>query len=115
MNIEEFREFCLSFKGATEKMPFDRTTLVFYVGGKMFCLTDIEDFEFINLKCEPEKAAMLREQYTGVLPGYHMNKRHWNSVMMDGSVPLSLVRQWVRESYELVVKGLPKSKREMFI
>ncbi len=114
MNIEEFREFCLSLKGATEKMPFDQTTLVFYVGGKIFCLTDIEDFEFINLKCEPEKAVELREQYPGVLPGYHMNKRHWNSVMMDGSVPLSLVRQWVRESYELVVKGLPRGLREKY-
>ncbi len=86
MNIEALREYCLSLKGTKEKMPFDDKILVFYVKGKMFCLTDIEDYEFINLKCNPDKAIELREQYSEVSPGYHMNKKHWNSVRPQGKV-----------------------------
>ena len=108
MNIEEFREYCLSFKGAEEKLPFDETTLVFYVKGKMFCLTDIEEFDFINVKCDPEEAVMLREQYEEVIPGYHMNKKHWNSIKTNGNVSDKLIKEWVSNSYNLVVAGLSK-------
>ncbi len=112
MNIEEFRDFCIAMRGVTEKFPFDENTLVFYVGGKMFCLTDINAFDFINVKCDPGKAIELREQHPGVLPGYHMNKKHWNSLLMDGSLPIDLVRKWIRDSYELVFAGLPKKVQQ---
>jgi predicted DNA-binding protein (MmcQ/YjbR family) len=112
MNIEEFRDFCLSMKGTTEKFPFDESTLVFYVGGKMYCLTDVDAFDFINVKCDPVKAIGLRELYPGVLPGYHMNKKHWNSLVMDGSLPAGLVRKWISDSYKLVVAGLPKKVQQ---
>ncbi|WP_017730247.1 MmcQ/YjbR family DNA-binding protein [Nafulsella turpanensis] len=112
MHIEAFREFCLHLPGATEDFPFGEETLVFKVGGKMFALTDMDTFESINLKCEPEKAVELREQYEGVLPGYHMNKKHWNTVLTDGSVPDVLLKEWIRDSYELVVQSLPKKVRE---
>ena len=81
MNIEDFRRFCLSLKGVTEGMPFDNETLVFSVRGKMFTLTDINTFESINLKCDPEEAIMLREKHEAVIPGYHMNKKHWNTIV----------------------------------
>ncbi len=108
MNIEALREYCLSLKGTEEKMPFDGKILVFYVKGKMFCLTDIENYEFINLKCNPEKAIELREQYREVIPGYHMNKKHWNSVRPQGKVTDELLKQWILDSYKLVVAGLSK-------
>ena len=108
MNIEEFRDYCLSLKGVTEDFPFDDQTLVFKVKGKMFALADIDYFESINIKCDPEETFELRERYTAVLPGYHMNKKHWNTVKMDGSLPDSLVCEWIKKSYDLVVSGLPK-------
>lgn len=104
MNIEEYREFCLSFPGATEDLPFDENTLCFKVMGKIFSICDIEEFESINLKCDPIKAIELREIYPGiVIPGYHMNKKHWNTVIMDSALPNQLIKEWIRESYELVV------------
>jgi predicted DNA-binding protein (MmcQ/YjbR family) len=112
MHIEAFRKFCLSLPAATEDFPFDEQTLVFKVGGKMFALTNVDLFESINLKCEPAKAVELREQYEGVLPGYHMNKKHWNTVLADGTIPDTLLKEWTRDSYELVVVGLPKKTRE---
>ncbi len=112
MNIESFRDYCLSLKGVTEKFPFDETTLVFYVMGKMFCLTDIDAFDLINVKCDPETAIDLRERYPAVIPGYHMNKKHWNSLIMDGTLPESLIKQWVKDSYDLVVAKLPKKLRD---
>jgi len=111
MNIEEFRDYCLSLKGAYEKTPFDESTLVFYVKEKMFCLTDITTFDFINVKCNPEEAIALREQYTEVTPGYHMNKKHWNSISPHGSIPDKLLKEWIRKSYDLVVSGLSKTKQ----
>lgn len=102
----------MSLPGVTEKFPFDETTLVFYLKGKMFCLTDVDAFDFINVKCDPEKAVQLREHYPGVLPGYHMNKKHWNTLAMDGSLPANKVREWIRDSYDLVVASLPKKLRE---
>jgi predicted DNA-binding protein (MmcQ/YjbR family) len=112
MNIETFREYCLSKKATTEDFPFDQETLVFKVGGKMFALTGIEQFQSINLKCDPELAIELREKYDGITPGYHMNKKHWNSVKMDGSVPMKVVQKMIDDSYSLVVSSLPKRERE---
>lgn len=111
MNIESFRSFCLSKKGVTEEFPFGEDTLVYKVMGKMFALTDLESFESINLKCDPETGVQLREQYTSVLPGYHMNKRHWITVLMDGSISDQLIRRWIEDSYHLVVASLSKSQK----
>lgn len=114
MNIEELREFCLSFKGAGENFPFDEEILVFSVKGKMFCLTNINQYERINLKCDPDEAIELREQYAEVTAGWHMNKKHWNSVRIDGKIPNKLLKTWIVNSYDLVVKGLPKkAQREL--
>lgn len=111
MNIEEFRDFCLSLKGTTEDFPFDEETLVFKVMGKMFALTDVDAFGSVNLKCDPVKVPELREQYKGVLPGYHMSKKHWNTVLTNGEIPDPLLKQWTRDSYDLVVAGLPQKLR----
>ncbi|RNC83846.1 MAG: MmcQ/YjbR family DNA-binding protein [Balneola sp.] len=112
MNIEEYREFCLSFDGVTEGFPFDEKVLVFKVMGKMFALTDIEEFEGINLKCEPERAVMLREEFEEIKPGYHMNKVHWNTVSVTGSLDDQFIRQLITESYNLIVAKLPKKEKE---
>jgi predicted DNA-binding protein (MmcQ/YjbR family) len=112
MNPEALRQFCLSLPATTESFPFDEQTLVFKVAGKMFALVDVDQFESINLKCEPERAAQLREQYEAVLPGYHMNKKHWNTVLLNGSLPNKLLKELITHSYQLVVAGLPKRVRE---
>lgn len=112
MDIESFRNYCLSKSGVTEMFPFDDRVLVFKVMGKMFALTDVPSFESINLKCDPEKALILREMHAGVTPGYHMNKQHWNTVLMDGSVPDHLVYQWIDDAYRLVVRKLPRTMRD---
>jgi predicted DNA-binding protein (MmcQ/YjbR family) len=109
MNIEEFREYCLSKKGVTEEFPFDEVTLVFKVMGKMFALTSLDGDFSINLKCNPDKAVDLREQYPAVQPGYHMNKTHWNTVFVDGSISNKLLCDWTDHSYQLVVDQLPKT------
>ncbi|HSV88819.1 MAG TPA: MmcQ/YjbR family DNA-binding protein [Bacteroidales bacterium] len=114
MDIESFRDYCLSKKGVTESFPFDNVTLVFKVFGKMFALTDVETFESINLKCDPDKALQLRELYPAVLPGFHMNKTHWNTIIMDGSVSNSLIFSWTDHSYDLVVQKLSSKLREEF-
>ncbi|PKD42489.1 MmcQ/YjbR family DNA-binding protein [Rhodohalobacter barkolensis] len=114
MNIESFRDYCLSFSGITEEFPFDENTLVFKVMGKMFALCDVDEFESINLKCDPEKAVELREEYPGLVePGYHMNKKHWNTVSMQGNLPDDLIKEWIKDSYDLVVAKLPRSDREL--
>ena len=112
MYIDEFREYCMAKKGVTEGFPFDDKVLVFKVMGKMFALTDVDEFVSINLKCDPEEAALLREQYEGVQPGYHMDKKHWNTVSTDGSVGDHLLKKWIDDSYDLVVAKLPKKLRE---
>lgn len=112
MNIEYYRQYCLTKKGTTEEFPFDNRTLVFKVGGKMFALTDVESFESINLKCDPERAIELREQYSAIIPGYHMNKKHWNTVVLDGSLRESLIYSLIDDSYLLVAGSLPKKDRE---
>ncbi|HMT30146.1 MAG TPA: MmcQ/YjbR family DNA-binding protein [Bacteroidia bacterium] len=112
MNIEHLREYCLSKKGTTEAFPFDEDTLVFKVMGKMFCLTSLSEPDSINLKCDPEKAIELREQYPCVQPGFHMNKKMWNTVIIDGSISKKLLQEWIDHSYEQVVAGLTKKLRE---
>jgi len=112
MDIESFRNYCIAKPGTTEEFPFDNNTLVFKVLGKMYALADVDEFESINLKCQPELAAELREKYPGVTPGYHMNKKHWNTVRMDGSIPDPTILSWINLSYDLVVKGLPKKLRD---
>ncbi len=113
MNIEEFRDYCLQKKGVTEELPFDETTLVYKVLGKMFALTDTDDEFKIALKCDPEKVIDLREQFPEtVLPGYHFNKKHWNTVVIDGTIPEKLLYEWIDDSYILVVSKLPKTKQQ---
>lgn len=112
MNIEAFRNYCLQKKGVTEEFPFGVDTLVYKVYGKIFALTNLEFFGSINLKCDPEEAVLLRENYSSVIPGYHMNKNHWNTVMMDNSIPDSILYSWVDTSYDLVFKSLPKKIKE---
>lgn len=112
MNPESLREYCLNQPAVTEEFPFDEQTLVFKVKGKMFALTDVDSFASITLKCDPERAIELREQHDSILPGYHMNKQHWNTVLLDGSLPDNLVKELILHSYQLVVAGLPKRIRE---
>jgi predicted DNA-binding protein (MmcQ/YjbR family) len=111
MNIEQLRAYCLSKPGAEETFPFGEETPVYKVGGKMFLLTGLEynPCQF-NVKCEPELAIELRERYPCVEPGFHMNKKHWNTVICDGSVSDRLLHEWIDHSYDLIVASLPKPK-----
>lgn len=115
MNIEEFRDYCISKKGITEEFPFDEQTLVFKVMGKMFALVALERIPSqVNLKCDPERAIALREEYDGVIiPGYHMSKVHWNTVFLE-NVPPELIRELVDHSYELVVSKFTKKLKAEF-
>jgi predicted DNA-binding protein (MmcQ/YjbR family) len=108
MNIEDFRDYCIAKKGVSEGFPFDKTTLVFKVMGKMFALADIEVFSFINLKCDPETAVELREEFNAIKPGYHMSKKHWNSVYVNQDVSDKMVKELIDSSYQLIVKSLTK-------
>lgn len=112
MNIQQFYEFCLSKKGVTEHFPFDEDTLVFKVGGKMFCLTSLQEWEkgnpSLNLKCDPDKAQELRAEYEGVNPGYHMSKVHWNTVDFHKDVSDKMILELINHSYDLVFKSLTK-------
>jgi len=108
MNIEELRAYCLSKKAVSEAFPFDEKTLVFKVLDKMFLLTNITGELQMNVKCEPEKAIELREMYSAVLPGYHMNKKYWNTVVIDGSISDNQLKEWIDDSYDEVVKKMSK-------
>jgi predicted DNA-binding protein (MmcQ/YjbR family) len=108
MNIEQYRDYCVSKKGVTESFPFDEKTLVFKVMNKMFALTSVETFEYVNLKCDPEKAIELREAFEGITPGYHMSKKHWNSVSTTGDVSDKLISELIDDSYRLIVGSLTK-------
>jgi predicted DNA-binding protein (MmcQ/YjbR family) len=110
---DELRAFCLSFNAAVEDFPFNPDTSVFKVLGKVFAVSHLGGRPLtVNLKCDPEDAVRLREEYPGlVVPGWHMNKRHWNTVTVDGSLPGRLVRELVEDSYDLVVAGLPRAER----
>lgn len=112
MDLPDAIDLCLSFPGAEETTPFGPDHLVFKVGGKMFALTSPGEFPpRMNLKCDPARAISLREDHESVTPGYHMNKRHWNTVLLDRSLPSSLVHELITHSYGLVAASLPKSKR----
>ncbi len=113
MDIETLRAYCVAKPGVTESFPFGGDALVFKVGDKMFALLATESHPTtINLKCDPERAVQLREEFVAVQPGYHMNKVHWNTITIDGSVRWHDVQEWIDHSYELVKKGLPKAVRE---
>ncbi len=111
MDIESYRDYCLALPGVTEDFPFNETALVFKVLGKMFTLTDVDKFESINLKCDPIRAIELREEYEEVQPGYHMNKKHWNTVSVVGSLEYDLILELVQHSYDLVVEKLPSKEK----
>lgn len=112
MNIEELRDYCIAKPGVTEEFPFDETTLVFKVMGKMFVFTNLDGDWKLNLKCDPEWAMELREMYPAVQPGYYMNKKLWNSVVMDGSLQSKLVLEMVDHSYQQVINKLTKRQKE---
>ena len=107
MNIEDLRDYCLQKPAVTESFPFGEDTLVFKVGDKIFLLTGLEGHSF-NAKCDPELAVELREQHDEVQPGYHMNKKHWNTIQTDGSLTNKQLRDMIDHSYNLVLKSLPK-------
>ncbi len=113
MNIEEFREYCISKPGVTEEFPFDEVTLVFKVMGKMFALTNLDGDWSLNLKCDPQHAIELREKYRAIQPGYHMHKAHWNTLMMDGSLSQKLILELIDHSYQLVFNKLPLRLRNL--
>ena len=102
MNIETIREYCLSKDAVIESFPFGDDTLVFKVNGRIFVLANLEGDLTINLKCDPTVAIELRERYTSVIPGYHMNKKHWNTILADGSIPDKEILSWIDNSYNLV-------------
>lgn len=119
MNIEDFRTYCLSFRGVHEKMPFekaaseyDRNLLVFCIADKWFCFVNIDVFDFCNLKCPPEQTEELREKYEGIRPGYHMNKKHWISVYFDKDILDQTIKELVKQSYDIVKASLSKKEKE---
>lgn len=119
MNIEDFRAYCLSFKGAQDKMPFDKATseydrnlLVFYVADKWFCFVNVDVFNFCSIKCPAQQIEELQDKYEGIKPGYHMNKKHWISVYFDADVPEKTIKELVKQSYDMVAASLSKSKRK---
>ncbi len=112
MNLEDFRSYCLTKPGATEDAPFGPDNIVFKVGGKMFALASLDDVPpRVNLKCDPERALDLRDRYEEVTPGYHMNKKHWNTIELGGGVPAAELRRMIDHSYDLVAARLPKKRR----
>jgi len=113
VEIDEIREFCLALPEVTEGFPFGEDVLVFKVVGKMFFACNLAKYPCgVNLKCEPSKALDLRDDYDGIVPGWHMNKKHWNTVLLDGSVPSDLIEELLMHSYERVVSGLKKADRQ---
>ena len=116
MNIEQLRNYCITKKGVTEHFPFDDITLVFKVMNKIFALSGLNSWEQnnakMNLKCNPEKAIELREAYDSIKPGWHMNKKHWNTVTLNNDVSDKFAFELIDHSYELIVEGLTKKQRE---
>lgn len=112
MNIEQIREYFLSFEASSESLPFDETTLVFKVGSKMFGLLSLERPFSINLKCNPERAIELRETYPFIIPGYHMNKQHWNTITSPEDAPNDLICELIQHSRNLVIAGMSKKERQ---
>jgi predicted DNA-binding protein (MmcQ/YjbR family) len=113
MTAPELRRLCLGFNGAIEDFPFGPATSVFKVEGKMFALSQLRSRPLsVSLKCEPELASQLRAAHSAIVPGYHLNKRHWNTVTLDGSLSDQMVRDMVEDSYDLVVAAMPRQRRE---
>ena len=113
MDLETIRKYCLEKKSVTESFPFGETTLVFKVRGKIFLLIGLDNFPLqFNVKCDPEKAEELREEYSSVIPAFHMNKKHWNTVILNGQIPLKQIREMINDSYQLVVRSLPLTERK---
>ncbi len=112
MHIEQLREYCIAKPGVTESFPFDNDTLVFKVQQKIFLLISLSNPDSFNVKCDPEEAIKLREEFIEVVPGYHMNKKHWNTVYLNGRLSDKQLLQMIDNSYGLVVKGLPRSQKE---
>ena len=113
MNIETLREYCLSKKAVIEDFPFGEDTLVFRVLNKIFLLVSLSSNPLqFNAKCDPDKAIELRDQYDAVQPGYHMNKKHWNTIIMNGSLSNAQLKEMIDDSYNLIVQSLPKKERE---
>lgn len=111
MDLADFREYCLTKPGATEGTPFGETVVVFKVGGKIFALASLDEIPATaNIKCDPDLALELRDRFEQVRPGYHMNKKHWNTVELESGVPDAELRKMIDHSYELIVRQLPKSK-----
>jgi predicted DNA-binding protein (MmcQ/YjbR family) len=108
MHLDDILTFCLQLKGTTEHFPFDNKTLVFKVMGKMYALIDVETPDSINLKCDPERAIELRERYASVQPGYHMSKKHWNTVLLNNELSNKEIENMIVDSYDLIVASLPK-------
>ena len=116
MNLESLNQYLLKKKATTSSYPFDETTLVFKVVNKLFALIAEDEIPIrINLKCDPEEAQILRGMHQSIIPGYHMNKEHWNTVILDGSLPDELIYKMIDDSYDLVVKGLKKSDRDTLL
>ena len=112
MHAAELRDHCLAFPGSAETFPFGPETSVFKVAGKMFALSQLAQSPLrVSVKCEPLLAEQLRDAHGAVLPGYHLNKRHWNTVIIDGSIPNRMIRDMVEDSYDLVVSQLPRSQQ----
>jgi predicted DNA-binding protein (MmcQ/YjbR family) len=111
MFLDDVRTHCIQKAGVTEGFPFDQNTLVFKVFSKMFALMDVDVFDSLNLKCDPEKAIELRETFQGIQPGYHMSKKHWNTVLLNNDVSNQLLLELIDHSYELVYASLPKKVR----
>src|SRR5690606_34532285 len=114
MDVELIREYCIAKQGVTEGFPFDTETLVFKVEGKIFLLINLNNSDSFNVKCDPEEAIRLREEYSEVVPGYHMNKKHWNTVYLNGRLNNRQLYKMIDDSYWLVVKSLPKKIRDVF-
>lgn len=112
MKLESFRKYCISKTGVTEEMPFDEETLVYKVVGKMFALANSIGDLNITLKCDPDKAIELRASYPSVQPGYHMNKVHWNTIYIDGSIEDSYIYEWTDHSYMLIIEKLSRKEKE---
>lgn len=114
MDLEEIRDYCLSKQCVDESSPFGEDSLVYKVLGKIFCISIIKLPLKINLKCDPARAIELRETYEQVIPGYHMNKKHWNTIILKGIVSDLIIKEWIDDSYRLVVKSLPKKEQQKF-
>lgn len=112
LNVETIREYCIQKPFTTEEFPFDDVTLIFKVGGKMFAMIPLDNPRLVvSLKCSPERSVELREKYDSIQPAYHMNKRHWNMIFIDGSVPKELIIELIDHSYDLVFNKLPRKKQ----